>query len=546
ATTGTNFQLQSPDVGNDGDWVLSATISHATNPLVLDAFMDGVFLNDHRVVERSTLVELGGAFAFLGRFEAGVRIPLYTQDGQPFGDPQTMFTAQPAVGAASGDVTVHGKARLWKGHQGTLAAAAALTLPTATDGEFTGTDKPSGRLLVLGSLVPDTLQQRITLSANAGAVLRAKSEFANLEQGGGATWGLGVSVRTLDTVWLAAEMYGDTLMGARKETSTGATISMSPIEWLAGVRWLPDHRFSVGLAGGRGLTHAAGSPGLRLVLSLVFAPGAPELRPLRPLREPKVDGDADGDGIRDSADTCPNEAEDRDLFDDADGCPDLDNDGDGVADDHDRCPLDPEDKDGFQDDDGCPDKDNDNDNVPDAVDKCPNEPEDKDGFQDLDGCPELDNDLDGIVDAKDKCPLEAETINGTKDDDGCPDPGDTMIALSPDRIETLDAIQFTPQNKVATKSNNVLGQVAATLRAHSEIVRLRITVHVSPTQDDQKDQELSDKRAVAVRDWLVQWGIAANRVEARGFGSTRPLADPTKKGAAAVNNRVELIILERK
>ncbi|HEY0250939.1 MAG TPA: outer membrane beta-barrel protein, partial [Kofleriaceae bacterium] len=41
-----------------------------------------------------------------------------------------------------------------------------------------------------------------------------------------------------------------------------------------------------------------------------------------------------------------------------------DSDGDGIPDDQDKCPNEPEDKDGFQDDDGCPDPDNDNDGVP--------------------------------------------------------------------------------------------------------------------------------------------------------------------------------------
>ena len=50
----------------------------------------------------------------------------------------------------------------------------------------------------------------------------------------------------------------------------------------------------------------------------------------------------------------------------------------------------------------------------------------------------------------------------------------------------------------------------------------------------------------AVRDWLVQWGIAAKRVEARGFGGTKPLAQPGQPGAAMMNDRIELIILERK
>jgi len=84
-------------------------------------------------------------------------------------------------------------------------------------------------------------------------------------------------------------------------------------------------------------------------------------------------------------------------------------------------PNDPEDKDGFQDTDGCPDLDNDGDGIPDAKDQCPNDPEDKDGFQDEDGCPDFDNDKDGIPDAADQCPNEPETVNGYADDDGCPD-----------------------------------------------------------------------------------------------------------------------------
>jgi outer membrane protein OmpA-like peptidoglycan-associated protein len=260
---------------------------------------------------------------------------------------------------------------------------------------------------------------------------------------------------------------------------------------------------------------------------------------------PPVDRDSDGDGIPDSVDKCPNEPEDKDMYQDDDGCPDLDNDGDGIPDAQDKCPLDPEDKDGFQDDDGCPDKDNDADGIPDNVDKCPNEPEDKDGFQDLDGCPDPDNDGDGIPDAIDKCPNEPETINGNQDDDGCPDRGDPLVILSPDRLDLLDAITFrgTTINKA---SLNVLGQVGATLRAHTEIWRLRLTVHVQPSRDPDKDMELSQKRAQVLKDWLVKYGIDEKRLEPRGFGGTKPLVPPDTKGSAQINERVELIILERK
>ena len=64
--------------------------------------------------------------------------------------------------------------------------------------------------------------------------------------------------------------------------------------------------------------------------------------------------DADGDGIPDESDKCVDQAEDIDLFEDEDGCPDLDNDGDGINDDVDDCPYEAENVDGWTDEDGCP------------------------------------------------------------------------------------------------------------------------------------------------------------------------------------------------
>jgi hypothetical protein len=98
-----------------------------------------------------------------------------------------------------------------------------------------------------------------------------------------------------------------------------------------------------------------------------------------------------------------------------------DADNDGVPDDKDKCPSLQEDRDGFQDDDGCPDFDNDNDGLYDTHDKCPDQAEDADGFEDKDGCPDFDNDRDGFADSVDVCPGNAETRNNYKDDDGCPD-----------------------------------------------------------------------------------------------------------------------------
>ena len=550
STTNTGFQLQSPDVGADGSWVVSSILSYATNPLVLDAFDPQNHVSHDAVVKTSSLLELGAAYAFLDRVEVGAYLPLYMQSGDAVVAGARAFGQRPASGTATGNLTLHAKLRILRAAGFSLGASLGASVPTASTDQFTGTDKPEGRGLVLAAYTPSVLSSRLTFSVNAGGVVRARTAYANIVQKSALDWGAGVAVHVADPLWLTAEIFGESTPGGQRDTmtTTGQAMSttvLSPIEWLAGLTFRAERRFTIGLAAGRGITNGLGTPDLRGMLSLSFVPGSPEIAPIHPPEPVKPDGDADGDGIPDSRDKCPNEPEDFDMFEDQDGCPDPDNDHDGIPDVVDKCPLDPEDKDGFQDEDGCPDLDNDGDGIPDSRDKCPNEPEDKDGFEDLDGCPDPDNDHDGIPDEKDKCPNEPETINGFQDDDGCPDKGDTAIVLSPDRIETLDPIQFTG-NKLTKASLPLIEQVGATLRAHPEIVRIRISVHVQPSDNPDADQARTDKRAQVMRDWLVTWGIAPARLEARGFGSKKPLVPPEQRGAAKINERIEMIILERK
>jgi len=260
---------------------------------------------------------------------------------------------------------------------------------------------------------------------------------------------------------------------------------------------------------------------------------------------PPPDVDSDGDGVFDRVDRCQAEAEDKDLYDDTDGCPDPDNDSDGVLDAVDACVMEAEDKDGYQDDDGCPDRDNDADGVADAQDKCANEPEDRDSFQDADGCPELDNDKDGYPDATDGCPSEPETINGVEDEDGCADRGNALVVVTPDRLELLESITFK-KKALAKDATNLMNQIGAHLRAHPEILRVRITVYVNPTAKPEADTALSEARANAIRDWLVtNFRIDAKRLDPRGFGGQNPLVDPKSKNAAVINDRVDFVILER-
>jgi len=256
------------------------------------------------------------------------------------------------------------------------------------------------------------------------------------------------------------------------------------------------------------------------------------------------DNDNDDDGIEDPKDKCKNEPEDKDDFQDEDGCPEKDNDLDTVLDEKDKCKNVPEDKDGVEDEDGCPDEDNDGDKIKDANDKCRDLAEDFDNFQDDDGCPEPDNDGDGILDPQDKCPTEAETVNGVDDGDGCPEKEATVF-VTQEKIVITEQI-FFDQDKATIKaeSNKLLDNVADILKKFPDVKKVRIEGHTDEIRDHAYNQQLSQKRAEAVRDALVKRGIDKARLEAQGFGETRPLVNEKTDAARAKNRRVEFIIID--
>jgi outer membrane protein OmpA-like peptidoglycan-associated protein len=215
----------------------------------------------------------------------------------------------------------------------------------------------------------------------------------------------------------------------------------------------------------------------------------------------------------------------------------TDRDGDGIPDDMDQCPDVPEDKDGFEDQDGCPDYDNDKDGIYDAQDQCPDQPEDRDGFQDLDGCPDPDNDKDGIPDASDQCPNQPETYNGFKDNDGCPDEKPQEIK----QTLVLKGVNFkTASAELLEESYYVLEQVFNSLEAFPN-VKIEIAGHTDNQGGDSYNMALSNDRAKSVMAYLVQRGISADRIVARGYGKTKPVASNETAEGRAKNRRVEVI-----
>lgn len=305
------------------------------------------------------------------------------------------------------------------------------------------------------------------------------------------------------------------------------------LSWRAAPKWVARLDLRHGLTAGR-TDDPVSTFELHLGVEKSFDFGGRNVEQLPPL-------DSDGDGIIDEKDACVTEPETFNAFQDEDGCPDtLDQDGDGILDADDACINEPESVNQIDDEDGCPEVDEDGDGLLGSKDACPTDPEDFDQFQDEDGCPDLDDDGDGIPDLVDACRLETETFNGFNDNDGCPD---EIPAAVKKFTGTIEGINFDySRASIRKSSRKVLNTAAVVLREYPD-VRVRIEGHTDPKGIYEKNVSLSLRRAEAVKWYLVDQGIAEDRIETQGFGPDRPRADNKTKKGRAKNRRIEFHLI---
>jgi outer membrane protein OmpA-like peptidoglycan-associated protein len=236
--------------------------------------------------------------------------------------------------------------------------------------------------------------------------------------------------------------------------------------------------------------------------------------------------DTDADGVYDGIDICA--ATPTGARVDARGCP-TDADADGVADGTDQCPNTP--PGATVDATGCP-VDSDRDGVPDGLDKCPSTPP---GTEvDSSGCQRAsDTDGDGVDDSKDKC---ARTAAGTRvDAAGCP-----ILFTEARTPVVLRGVTFeTGRSALKPDSYTILDIVAASLVANPDI-RIEIAGHTDNTGSLATNTRLSQARADAVRAYLASKGVAPDRMVAKGYGPSEPIAPNTTPAGRAQNRRVEL------
>ena len=556
-----------------GGYRFSLTGHYENNPLKY--FENNVYQG--AVVGHRVTGHLAGAYGLTRWLELSAQVPvLLMQRGD---DLTKNGLGPPAEGLALGTPYVGLRLGLLsQGEEGKgvdLALGVNAGLPVGSD-EALARD---GRLRVVPNIMVGRRFGWLRAAVDAGVVLRENTSISTLP---------GVSAGVSDELRLGTAL-STTGKGLRGELDVIAHIPLrregEALEALAGAR-LPLSESLEGYAlAGVGFGSAPGTPNFRGLVGVAFGRQPPQCvagGKHAPAQCPDLDDDRDR--VLNRSDACPLDGGEVD----ASGCPvkDADGDGDGVPDTADKCPDVPGEA-AFQ---GCPDTDKDG--VEDSADKCPDVPgeaafqgcpdTDKDGLQDSQdkcpreagpaerqGCPLRDTDKDGLLDEHDRCPTEA----GIPEAQGCPErdtDGDTVsdhrdncpkekgspqnqgckekqgVIIKNDRLELKETVYFdTGKATIQRRSFPLLDQVAQVLNAHPELEKVWIEGHTDSQGMPAENLKLSQRRAEAVRDYLINRGVSFYRLEARGFGQERPISDNATPTGRERNRRVEFLTQPR-
>ncbi len=442
-------------------------------------------------------LHLMGAYQFTNRLEVAADIPFIVGQVDHFKQLRDEgFTDErsPSFGGA-GDWRFIGRFQIFKQETFPVAATAVLEvrLPIGDERSFFG---DHGVVFAPRAAVERRFGP-VRAVINAGWRLRtAVAQYLNLYVGQEFTMGGGVSVELPNI-----KRFTENLLLAEVNFATPAEAPFTfkyadayktPLELLVGAKTKFMDHWTAQLAFGRGLatTTGYGREAFRVMVGARY--------------EYVAQPDLDGDGIPDSVDKCPDVAEDKDGDQDEDGCPepDKDTDGDGIVDRIDACVDVP----GPQEYDGCPDRDGDQ--IPDNVDKCPDDP-------------------------------------GPPETEGCPVPQEEEVTLESDRIRIKGNILYeTGQAVIQKQSYKILDDVAKVLLQNPEVGPVLIEGHTDNRGSHAYNLDLSNRRAKAVEDYLVNKGVDRKRLRSQGFSFDRPIGSNDTPLGRAKNRRTDFRLIE--
>jgi OOP family OmpA-OmpF porin len=480
--------------------------------LVLDyAYKPYVLVNQDgsentSIISDQLFLHVGGSIVFLSRVRLGVSLPiLLTQGGSETGG---IVDGQRVVGATSGgigDVRVGVDLRLVGAYREsfTLAAGGRVWLPTGDSTKYLGDQEVriGPQLMAAGDV------GAFVYAASLGFVYRANSSgFVGHPTGSEATFGAALGLRALErNLVVGPEIWGSTVVDAAFGARTTPLAVVLGAHYTAG-----DFRFGAGV--GPGLSHAAGTPVVRALASIEYAPAFADV--VKP-------ADRDADGVFDTEDACPDTPGARTDDPKTNGCPPPP----VSAPPPPAPPPQPPDRDG--------------DGIPDGEDACPDVAGVRTEDPKSSGCPpDPDRDKDGILNDADACP----DVAGPKSDDprttGCP-----RVFIKNAQIQILEQPKFDFNRAVIKKeSGSLLSEVAKVMNDHPEIKRVTVEGHTDSVGSSQLNKVLSQQRAEAVVKWLVDHGVAKERLSAQGMGKENPIMPNDTDAGRAANRRVEFHI----
>ena len=121
-----------------------------------------------------------------------------------------------------------------------------------------------------------------------------------------------------------------------------------------------------------------------------------------------------------------------------------------------------------------------------------------------------------------------------------------LVSVEESEVVVLEQVHFAlDSDEILPSSDRLLEQVARTLNGHPEILQVEIQGHTDDQGTPEHNLDLSARRAISVRDRLVEQGVNPERLTSHGYGMTRPIAAGTSEEARAQNRRVEFHILDR-
>jgi OmpA-OmpF porin, OOP family len=501
------FGVEGADPGGHALPRITLLGDYAYRPLTLYRDPNNTKVGD--VVANQLVGHLSLGVSLWDRLVLAVNVPvtLFT-NGNTFsvtGPDGSEYAFAPPKGMALGDIRVSARGRLLGEARSafSLSLAGHLFVPTGNKEKLAGGGVVHGSPVLVVSGETDSIAYAVT-----GGVDVRKEELGKFAVGTQMIFGGAVGALLMKkTLQIGPEVYGSTLMAGTEKFKKATT----SIEAILGLRArLSD--FVIGAGAGPGFTHGAGTPVLRVLLSATYAPEPSKpAPPPPPVKKKRPPADRDKDGIPDKVDACPDEP--------------------GVASDDpakNGCPLPPPDRDG--------------DGIIDSEDSCPDVKGVKSSNPTENGCPP-DTDGDGIRDDVDACPNEKGVPDTDPSKNGCP----KSVRVTDGEIVILDQVQFkTGSAVILPVSDDLLRQVAAVLVEHPEIAKVEVQGHTDNRGGKAYNRKLSQKRADAVKKWLVNYGqIDGGRLSARGYGPDEPLSDNLTPEGRQKNRRVQFKILEK-